>query len=219
MLDYNETKRRLKMIENGTGKDLRMHDTKAKIVQATLEIISGEGCQQVTVRKIAAKAGVNVAAVNYHFGSKDMAVNEALKSVTAQIIGAFDRLSRTGESPRGRLYRFITEYMDAVYRHPDVIKNLVSQTLHNSNVAGNYQAYLEAEGIVLLSGVLSELYPDESDETLRMMVVQLIGCMSYPVILGQRMTAVSGINLEEPGQRDRYARLLAGQVVDAFRAR
>ena len=44
--------------------------TKSLILQATLSLLETQGLQKVTVRKIAAHAGVNVAAVNYHFGTK-----------------------------------------------------------------------------------------------------------------------------------------------------
>ncbi|GJM80880.1 hypothetical protein HMSSN139_33760 [Paenibacillus sp. HMSSN-139] len=53
--------------------------TKQNIIQATLELIKTEGADQVTLRKITAAANVNLALVNYYFGSKDNLINEALK--------------------------------------------------------------------------------------------------------------------------------------------
>lgn len=49
--------------------------TKQKILQAAMDIIAAEGLEKTTVRKIAARAGVNIAAVNYHFGGKDAVIN------------------------------------------------------------------------------------------------------------------------------------------------
>ncbi len=42
--------------------------TKQRIVQATMNIIAEEGLPNTTVRKIASRAGVNVAAVTCHPG-------------------------------------------------------------------------------------------------------------------------------------------------------
>ena len=46
-------------------------DVKQKIIMTAIECIESEGLQGVTIRKIADQAGVNVAAINYHFGSKE----------------------------------------------------------------------------------------------------------------------------------------------------
>ena len=64
-----------------TSRDANRFETKQKILKATLKILESEGIQKLTVRKIAAEAGVNVAAVNYHFGSKDQVVFEALQTL------------------------------------------------------------------------------------------------------------------------------------------
>ena len=43
-------------------------NTKDRILNSTLYIIGKEGFQNVTIRKIAATADVNVASINYYFG-------------------------------------------------------------------------------------------------------------------------------------------------------
>jgi AcrR family transcriptional regulator len=44
--------------------------TKERLLAATIELLERDGWDSVTVRKIGAEAGVNIALVNYHFGSK-----------------------------------------------------------------------------------------------------------------------------------------------------
>jgi AcrR family transcriptional regulator len=52
-------------------------DTRVKLVQATIVTLMQYGVEGATVRRIVAEAGVNIAAVNYHFGSKDRLLQEA----------------------------------------------------------------------------------------------------------------------------------------------
>lgn len=46
-------------------------DTKTKILDAAERLIIELGAEKASMRKITDEAGVNVAAINYHFGSKD----------------------------------------------------------------------------------------------------------------------------------------------------
>ena len=53
------------------------HETRTRILEAAEELFMQHGFEGTSMRLLTAKAGVNLAAVNYHFGSKD-ALIEAL---------------------------------------------------------------------------------------------------------------------------------------------
>jgi AcrR family transcriptional regulator len=44
--------------------------TRAKLLQAAMQLFSAHGYERATVREICRRAGVNIALVNYHFGDK-----------------------------------------------------------------------------------------------------------------------------------------------------
>lgn len=46
-------------------------NTKEKIFRAAVSVFAAKGFATATVREICARAGVNIAAVNYHYGSKE----------------------------------------------------------------------------------------------------------------------------------------------------
>ncbi len=63
-------------------------ETKAKILEATDQLVGTLGFDATTTRDIAERSGVNKALIHYHFGSKD-------ELLAALLEGYYDRLNRT----------------------------------------------------------------------------------------------------------------------------
>ena len=59
--------------------------TKAAILVAAERLFALRGFQYVSVRDITAEAGVNLASINYHFGSKDALLFEIFRRRTAEL--------------------------------------------------------------------------------------------------------------------------------------
>ena len=59
--------------------------TKAQVLAAAERLFALNGFQNVSVRDITAEAGVNLASVNYHFGSKDQLLFEIFRRRTSEL--------------------------------------------------------------------------------------------------------------------------------------
>jgi AcrR family transcriptional regulator len=59
--------------------------TKAQVLAAAERLFALHGFQNVSVRDITAEAGVNLASVNYHFGSKDQLLFEIFRRRTSEL--------------------------------------------------------------------------------------------------------------------------------------
>jgi AcrR family transcriptional regulator len=60
----------------GTWRSMSTDSTRTSILNAAERLYAARGFGDVTLRDIVAEAGVNLAAVNYHFGSKDELIAE-----------------------------------------------------------------------------------------------------------------------------------------------
>ncbi len=69
------------------------HETKRRLIAAASELFAARGFHGTTVRDIAARAGVNLAASNYHYGSKKALYLQVLR---AQFSAVRDELTRRG---------------------------------------------------------------------------------------------------------------------------
>ncbi len=83
--------------------------TRARLLDAAREVFSQRGFQRATVREICRRAEANVAAVNYHFGSKDGLLAEALNFAPLKAMQLAN--AEAGGSPEARLRLFIRDFM------------------------------------------------------------------------------------------------------------
>jgi AcrR family transcriptional regulator len=81
------------------------HETRTPILDAAQELIMQHGYEGSSMRMLTAKAGVNLAAVNYHFGSKDALIEAVfrrrLDPMNAARIAALEALE-AAVGPTGR---------------------------------------------------------------------------------------------------------------------
>ena len=71
--------------EANTPEESNEAATKAAVFAAAERLFALHGFQNVSVRDITADAGVNLASVNYHFGSKDALLFEIFRRRTAEL--------------------------------------------------------------------------------------------------------------------------------------
>jgi len=83
--------------------------TRMRLLDAAREVFSEHSFQGATVREICRRAEANVAAVNYHFGSKDGLLAEALNFAP---LAALQKANvSAAECPRVRLRLFLRDFM------------------------------------------------------------------------------------------------------------
>ncbi|MCJ0764023.1 TetR/AcrR family transcriptional regulator [Variovorax terrae] len=74
--------------------------TRARILYAALQVFAARGFEAASLREITEKAGVNVAAIHYHFGSREILVQELMRAVAGPLnqlrLDALDRACAQG---------------------------------------------------------------------------------------------------------------------------
>ena len=86
------------------------HETRTRILDAAEELFMQHGFEGTSMRHLTSRAGVNLAAVNYHFGSKDALIEAVfrrrLDPMNAERIAALDRLE--DPSPEDIIRAFVS---------------------------------------------------------------------------------------------------------------
>jgi AcrR family transcriptional regulator len=81
--------------------------TREQLVEATLACLGEDGLAGTTSRAIAARAGANLAAITYHFGSKDALVAEALLTSVRRWLEPVLTVLRSDDEPTQRTVRAV----------------------------------------------------------------------------------------------------------------
>jgi AcrR family transcriptional regulator len=93
--------------------DTELSETRIRILEAAASIFAAHGFAATTIRMICGLAQVNLAAVNYHFGSKEGLYSETIRYLRRQ---AYDRYPTSyglspDASPEEKLLAFIRSFL------------------------------------------------------------------------------------------------------------
>lgn len=83
-------------------------DRRKTLIDATIKSLKQHGHEGLSVRRIAAEAGVSLGLINHHFPSIDALIAEAYRRFSAELVGSLEQaLSAAPAAPRARLRAFL----------------------------------------------------------------------------------------------------------------
>lgn len=108
-----------------------MKDTRDRILKTSEKLIFNKGMEDVSLRTIAAKAKVNVAAINYHFGSKDQLIVEIFSKFIASFEDIRDNLLLKTQERNGNNSHSVTDLVKGYLMPWVMFKKSHPQSLNN----------------------------------------------------------------------------------------
>jgi AcrR family transcriptional regulator len=175
------------MIETAVGRihmpenDLSQQETRRRLLEAAGEIFSQRGFKDATVRDICAKAGANIAAVNYHFGDKQGLYSETLRYWVGQAMEKYppNLGVQPGSSPEEKLEAFIRSFLLRILDtgRPSWYGKLIAREMVEPTPALD-ERVKETLGpmLQLLLEIIRELIgPDATDAQLRHAAASVVG--------------------------------------------
>lgn len=184
---------------------------KEKIIKSTVELIKSVGIDGLSVRKIAELADVNVASINYHFGSKDKLVNEILKASLFEFRGTFNILDNAEVSPIKRLRQFLLAYLSLLKAHPELFKIVLSpEKLFDSHL--EYVEFLKYQGFDKLTKTVLEIVGYSNKDKVNIIVRQMFASIFFPVIILGNVNS----KIKEAMEQNMFGDYSAEENIDLF---
>ncbi|MFI5715126.1 TetR/AcrR family transcriptional regulator [Nocardia sp. NPDC051750] len=138
---------------------------KEDLLAAARSCIYERGFAATTARDIATKAGVSLAAIGYHFGSKDRLLTEAFTDETGRVIGddLEDRIRATaGQSPGAAFSQVWEGIAELFARNREVLVASVENLarVHRTPSEQARMGELSEFGIAEIATTLAETHPE-----------------------------------------------------------
>jgi AcrR family transcriptional regulator len=159
--------------------------TKSRLIEAAGEEFAARGFERATIRAICERAGVNMAAVNYHYGSKEglyeaalLEAHECSKApVNPEVLSApaevrlleFVRQMLTNVLDKGRR----GTWHEALLLHELIAPTAAADVLVRESIRPRFE---------FLKATLRELFPGADDRRLHALAFSTVGqCLHYKI--------------------------------------
>jgi AcrR family transcriptional regulator len=97
-------------------------DRREALVDATIESLKRYGYEGLSVRRIAAEAGVSIGLINHHFPNKDTLVAESYRTFGRRLAANFESaIAAAGPDPRARLRAYLDAFFSGSNLDPQVL--------------------------------------------------------------------------------------------------
>ncbi len=92
-------------------------DRQEALIEAAIDSLKRHGHEGLSVRRIAAEAGVSIGLINHHFPNKDTLIAESYRTFSRRLSDSFEAaVESAGPEPRARLRAFFK----AVFSRPNL---------------------------------------------------------------------------------------------------
>ncbi|MBU8913411.1 MAG: TetR/AcrR family transcriptional regulator [Spirochaetales bacterium] len=187
-----------------------------RIIVGTIAAIEAEGIQNVTTRSIARHAGVNSAAINYYFRTKDLLIAQVLEFTLNNAFGDLDEFIPDGPltdtAPLKAYYRHIVWGMR---KYPRISQAHLYEPMVNRSLSSRASERLN-EFLATIYEKLTPGCPAHLHERMRLSLVQLQSALLMSGLAPEAYQPFIGDRLDTQESLDRYVDQFVDDLIGQY---
>ena len=184
-----------------------------KIIFATIDCIEKYGISGATNRQIVQAAGVNLAAINYYFHSKDNLIQECMKITLRNAFDLSDIPSMQGSSAQERCIVILMHLFQGGFLY----QNLTRAHFHNLLVEGRPDLLLEEHINLFIDRLAKDLIERgctlEMDD-LKLSLIQIVSAVFFAILAPTLFEQRHEISLHNPDTCLAYVTRLVKKLLE-----
>lgn len=176
------------------------YSTKETILKSAYDIFSKKGMLD-TVKEIANQAGVNIAAINYYFGSKENLIDLVTEKYFDEVRGLFSILENSSEHPLQRIRSYIDKFMSLNVSPVHI--NLMAKAIKED---GKMQKFVDVvnEHADAYKNVIKEVTGEQDEHILNMKVILFASAITYPRLINNYIITPLNLDFSKSEIREKY---------------
>lgn len=196
-------------------------DTRGRILDAAETLFALHGFEATTMRMITAEASANLAAVNYHFGSKEALIAEVfrrrLSILNARLIARLDQLEAEAGAAAVKPSRIVEAFFGEALRMADdaeyggrMFMRLLGRTLTEPNeFVRGFLVQEYAEAVRRYKAALFRALPNTPKDEIVWRLHFMLGATTYAISGADALNLLGGGSLSECDAGTLYRRLMS----------
>jgi TetR/AcrR family transcriptional regulator, regulator of cefoperazone and chloramphenicol sensitivity len=180
--------------------------TKAQILAGTIQLLQEQDDpDQVTIRMVAARVNVGIGLINYHFGSRDHLIHEAIGSLMQEQIAPYLNATPVeGADPREMLIGLLKVSTDIALQYQKYSRKMVEYILTHG------QMDIPLMVVPLIQQMVG---PERTLTEVRLMAFTLITTLQAVLAQSPDFQLFTGLNLFDPKDRSTLICTLVDQII------
>lgn len=180
-------------------------ETRELILRTVQEMLrEGMPAGDVTVRRIAERAGIGIGTINYHYHSKDKLISDAVSGLINNMATELMTLNAQEGDPNTRLKQFLLITADLTMQNYELSRVQVAYDMDQGDLSICYYVI----------PILKEIYKGTKSETeIKLIAVALIATMQSLLLKKDAFFRYSGFDLNNRAQREEAIDLLLKNTV------
>lgn len=155
---------------------------------------------------------MNIAAINYYFGTKEKLVEEALRSTADEFASLWREAIEAEETSRERVRQFCIACMDGAQKFPGITKAHIYDPL----VRSDYSSYFVKRFNDVLSGIAGEMGTEATGTgsmDLKLRLIQMISAVFMPALVPDLFRDFAEFSFTDDEMRKKYVDYLVDQFL------
>jgi AcrR family transcriptional regulator len=183
-----------------------------KIIQATIECIEQYGLQGATNRRIAAQAGVNIAAINYYFRSKETLMKRVMKTTLDNAFDWEDFEDLPSSTPQERCTAIFEDLIQGGCNFPGLTRAhfyaMLSEGRTDSEAANRLNDFVSQLAVDLRQRGIAL-----AEEDLYLAVTEITAAVILMIMVPDLFQQSTGLDLCNPEARHRFVSRLVNRLL------
>lgn len=194
--------------------------SKERILEAAIRLFSRKGYSATGLREVVREAGVSVAMVNYHFGSKQELLKEIVKKFFDMMAEKAEEILGTNDLPELKMRRWIRAVVAEFREHREMVRTTITELPHDAPEIVQFKAEAISRLVNIFLNKVLPTFPESVRNRIRPEIAgpSMMGAIAFHFLMRPVVERVFQVEFDDKFY-DGYADELADLILyGLFRA-